>query len=191
MNPFKLEGVTPSGKPAHVWACGQCERTCIDEQHAAECCKPYTCSVCGERAPRFMTKCDACRAQDVVDREQAEFDSAEKVAYDDYTGDMLYLPGEDRYVDTDDLDELEGHRWAWACDVVPCPSIDMHDALYSALNGYYEDAIEQFDTDALQKIVDAWLEEAYVGCTAYLADYTKAVMLPAECRSGGDASDDA
>lgn len=188
MNPFKLEGTTPAGKPAHVWVCGKCERTCQDEPHAIQCCAPYTCRTCGKESRPYHFVCDECRRLKAVAEERAQYDKAKKIAAADYTHDMVYMPSGD-YVSLDDaLDQVDdefGTTWAWGCEE-KLPHISAENIIENLCEELYEDACDRFDVEELQKLLDEYVAEQWANARCYEADHSVVVILKNE----GDDDED-
>lgn len=179
MNPFKLEGTTPAGKAARVWVCGKCERTCQDEQHAIQCCAPYTCRTCGKESRQYHFVCDECRRLEAVAQERAQYDKAKKIAAADYTHDMVYMPSGD-YVSLEDalgqVDDEFGSTWAWGC-TEKTPHLDAESIIENLCEDLYEDAYEQFDVEKLQKLLDEYIAEEFATARCYEDDHSTVVIL--------------
>jgi len=162
-----------------VWACGQCERTCQGEEHAAQCSAPYTCRQCNGVAQQYHTMCDECRRLEAVAKEHAQYDKATKIAADDYTHDMVYMPSGD-YVSLEDaLDQVDdefGSTWAWGC-TEKTPHLDAESIIENLCDDLYEDAYEQFDVEKLQKLLDEYVAEQWANARCYEADHSTVVIL--------------
>lgn len=185
MNPYKLTSEEHPGR--HVWACGACHHTCVNEAHARTCC---ACR-CGTRILRGHVRCGVCEAAEqsrlATERHVRELKliaAAKIVDRADYDGDMVTTTPhgeEDSYHDPDD--EILDHEdnpiaWAWACTetTLQIGDLDARDILDNATEEWFEGAVDHFDVDGIQKLLDGWCEsQKRVKC--WHADPTRIVVL--------------
>jgi len=173
-------------------ACGKCGRVYgLKEnsfgQSAQTCCAPLTCYRCGTLAPSRATigwRCKSCNlalrkeSQDrQLKRTKHLYQKATKIPLKEYSGKMLVDPSNiERFLEVDDdlywdenlrwNDDEEGNSgplWFWATTPTKIV-LDAYDVVSSAVEEWYEGAAENFDTEALQKLLDAWAAEQEVYC---------------------------
>jgi len=116
-------------------------------------------------------------------RLQEAYNNAKKIGIREYTGYMLKNPedtgGNDNqgYIPVDDINYYLGELtkgWAWACTEHHL-TIDARDVLEAALEDeWYEHAIEDFDVEGLQSLLDKWLNDNKSNAL-YLPDYSVVV----------------
>jgi len=175
-----LTAIGPDGKKWQVHACPTCRRTCIDEQHAEECCVPRKCA-CGALVEGSWISCEACRRKQDTAKEEQEFAKAAKVQAHAYTGpvycnDEYYADWETLFDSVDDPPE-----YAWACKVYGL-ELDANDIIDAALEAgeHHESAWDAIDNvPALQQALDAWVATQSV--ESWMVDYDLAVILGGEC----------
>lgn len=196
-DPYKLTSELHPGR--HVWGCGVCHHTCVDERHATMCC---ACDGCGARPiRRGHRRCDACEAaeheriaRETRTRELRLIAAAELVDLKDYDEQQVSTTphgDEDSYRDArDEILDAEGVRaaWAWACttEMLGIGSIDAHDIVSSAVEDWFDGAVDMFDVDALQKLLDGWCA-SHPRARCWYADHTRIVVLDADRRDEVEA----
>lgn len=192
-DPYKLTSEQHPGR--HVWGCGVCHHTCINEHHATICC---ACDGCGARPiRRGYRRCDACTAAEhkriAHERYVSELRliaAAELVDLTDYDDEQVSTTPhgeEDSYRDAgDEILDAEGERmaWAWACTIMMLgpASLDAHDIVSSAVEEWFDGAVEMFDVDALQKLLDEWCA-SHPRARCWYADHTRIVVLDPDRRA--------
>jgi len=90
----------------------------------------------------------------------------------------------------DYIEDAEGNdrTWAWACTEVMLGvgTFDARDLVANVTEEWFEDAVDHFDIDALQKLLDGWCEsQNEVKC--YMADEKRIVVFCAEKRAEVEA----
>jgi hypothetical protein len=182
MNPIRLEGKLANGKPCYVWACGECQLARETEQEAEDCCKPKMCE-CGKPVEFPYTVCKQCREETQRKRDQAIYDKAKKVKWEDYDGSMLVCDRDDKFY-TDPGEIFDEHYedppvWAWGTYGKKL-TIDAHEIVERALEN--DDACEESmecipDLTELQKALDSVCAQIP---ETYWEDKTVVVMFEEE-----------
>lgn len=185
-DPYKL---TAEDGKRHVWACGVCNHTAVDERHAKTCC---ACAKCGKRGMRrhylLCDECEAVKQQKVAKsrhvRDLRTLAAVTLVDLAEYDVDQVCLTengeeGSYRHP-TDCCEDEDGveRAWVWACTVTTLGigTFDAHDLVSGATEEWFEGAVENFDVDGLQKLLDGWCEsQKRVEC--FYADETRIVVL--------------
>jgi len=153
-------------------ACAKCgtvyRKTDMGPYSAAGCCMPYLCSGCGKELPRKenRTVCRECNEKRREKEEAARVAKAERISWKDYDGEFVYLEGirsHDDYCPTNDLADTltdfpadKRPKYVWACCEMPLPKPDADDIAEGLTQDMAESAIEDLDTEGLQKVLDKW-----------------------------------
>jgi len=181
--------------PAEVvaYACGECGEVVGSvrihgdgaEKVAATHCTMPTCNRCGKpRDKRGYLNCEECRAILDEEKERAQFEKAEKVPSNKYSGPVYWEDGvgaghDGFFEDLDDLDdwcEQEEHAlppYVWACDEHH-PSLDVDQLCEQALDDTY-DGCELDAVEELTAAVEAW--NAKQTARIWEPDFRRAVVL--------------
>lgn len=165
--------------------CGKCGIVyrMTERESAEQCCKPSLCKKCGKEARVYRTICDECYKVEIEAKEQARFEKAEKIQFNDYDVGALFCDGlgNDGYVydvrlELEDMEPKDRPRWMWACTEVRIPKPDAVDVIERMTYDTFEDAENRFDLDGLQRVLDEWYakQESVI---YYEADERKAVLL--------------
>ncbi|MFH0777869.1 MAG: hypothetical protein V2A71_04475 [Candidatus Eisenbacteria bacterium] len=163
--------------------CGLVYRT-TEMQLADRCCVEEPCK-CGKPKMKGWSVCETClKAKDIAE-EQARFEKAKHIPFDEYEGEWCYSDahkGSDGYFPIDDLDEILADmapenrpKYVWACEPFGLDRIDAVDLVSSLLEEHHEDAMDDVDVEGLQKLLDKWVDEQSV--TSYAPDYSQAVLV--------------
>jgi hypothetical protein len=170
MNP--LEVVIKSTGHTVGWACAKCKsmhttviygghRDASDEARrvAEGCCEPSVCS-CGAECHPYHTICRSCRDLGNAASELLRYSVAPKLTLEEYLkkhpngmlawGDDEYARADCVYDHADTMPEV-----VWCCDPVEL-RIDADNVLESVLDEHHEDAYDDCDVPALQKLLDDW-----------------------------------
>jgi hypothetical protein len=184
MNPTEL--FHADGRSAGVFFCGECKLIYRsgELELAENCCKPWKCDTCGAPTEKYWTACRECRAKVQRDKDQAQWEKAEKVLAKDWDGPVWNTADDSYHPDLGDLID------DWVCDHErgePLPHVYVCDAdtmkfdaermIEHALEEHYEDAsddISQAAHEELQQALDAWTDKH--GVTSYHPDYKRAVI---------------
>lgn len=163
-----------NGKRAAVWACSVCMMAARSPEAAEKCCAPKVCDRCGAARdlPHWVI-CRACRRAEADERLQARIDKAVRVPLAEYDHAYVWLEGQDQGMLVDewvDLPADERPEIAWACEDLGTPKLDAVNLLDDALSDYHEDAMEDFDVDALQKVLDDYMATQKSGAYQVLHD---------------------
>lgn len=186
-----LELVLKDGDQSKVVAvaCGKCHLVARDKSMAERCCMPLTCDMCGtETKERGWIRCAECRAKVRAEKDRERYKKATKVALADYDFDHVCVDGEEytRSVETvlDNNNDCgpEGDEyvaWAWSCRRDPWPKLHADDIVEQMCVDMWEEAHEHLDADALQEMLDVWLEaQRDSGC--HISDESRVVIFDAE-----------
>lgn len=156
--------------------------------------------------PGYGTRCTACDRQHSLDADKRRFDNAQHLTEEEWANDpkvsmVVYLDGEDHYF-SEGLDELrewwcDHHydprhpdgikqvlpdfpEYAWVCDETVGVKLDAQQILESAMDDYYEDAIDNVDVDALQALCDQWSAMPENQVRSWEPNFKKLVLLSDE-----------
>jgi hypothetical protein len=170
MNP--IEVVIKSTGHTVGWACTKCNnmhttaiygghRDASDEAKrvAEECCEPSVCP-CGSDCHPYHKTCWMCQKGERDMKKHVRYNTAPKLTLKQYLekhpngmlawGDDEYARADCVYDHADTMPEV-----VWCCDPVEL-RIDADNVLESVLDEHHEDAYDDCDVPALQKLLDDW-----------------------------------
>lgn len=178
-----------------VWLCGDCNyggRVTFDTEAWAEAHCRCDWEGCTERRAEHRCYCamhdkeaDARRAAEREAADLAQFAKAKKITEAEYTGAMVFDPGERggdgffsevcEVVDAYESDGDPPPAYVWA--TTECHfSTDAQGVIDHELENVNVDSdLFDFDAASLQKVLDAWWEEN--GRPYYVPDYTTAILV--------------
>lgn len=191
---FREGSTTPA-----FWLCGACNyggHMLYPTQEAAEECCQCDWKGCTERRAEHRCYCaahekdaDAARTAKSKAAELAQFAKAKKTTEAEYTGAMVFDPGERgsgegffsevcEVVDAYESDGDPPPAYVWA--TTECHfSTDARGVIDHELeNAGVDSDLFDFDAASLQKVLDAWWEAN--GKPFYVPDYTTAILVSAE-----------
>jgi len=164
-----------------AWYCGKCGIVTDTEGKAAQCCKPYACSHCGRKTPRYRLICSSCSHDIRNKKERERFEKAEKILAADYGEEPVFyddacvMGGIESVIESCEDDGIDPPRYVWATSSRYF-KLDLDDLLESALERFQEDADERYYTehdlvgiDALRAAV-AVFNEQQGGLRLYFED---------------------
>ena len=148
---------------------------------ADQCCRPYHCHSCGSETERYWTKCCDCRRRERREQEEERFRAAERIAWDEGAGAMLYDEEHDRWI-IDEEDATEGDpptRYAYATTPRRL-RIDAETIVENACEDgeHHEGAYDQIHRDdfgRLQSLLDEWCEGT--GVVSHFPDHARVVVF--------------
>jgi hypothetical protein len=153
-------------------------------QAADDCCTPRKCEDCGkETEGRGWLVCGRCRTERVQLQEQARFDAATVVPWDDAAGAMLWDEENDRWISDGDAPEDDEPPTRYAYATTPLAlHINADNIIADALeNGeHHDDAGDEIvpaERAELQSFLDGWCERT--GVVSHFPDYSRVVVFEA------------
>lgn len=184
MNPFKLEGISPNGKPAHVWGCGICLHVCLNEEMAGRCC---TCSYCGEpvdgdEKAKRLTYHRECQRRTFAQQDADRMDKAEKLeswSEGVFWGDDYYASLDDAIeaMDCDDIEDMP--EYIYVAKPVGPLQLDAEDILQNLAENYCcEDYEIDFEGDKEFAAACEAFNELNKGIKLFEEDRKRAVKVP-------------
>jgi hypothetical protein len=172
-----------------AYVCDKCGLVYSDirndgREFAERCCKDLVCG-CGQPARKGWTVCETCQAKQDREREEDDYNKAEKILLKDYAIGVFYrddFPGEGYIfgVDAlndylDELDPAARPKYAWACIKKGFPHIDAGDLVDGYIDDFPEGVIDDLDLNSLQDFLDGWGKEQKV--EYYCPDSSRVVIL--------------
>ena len=108
-------------KPERIdaWRCSECGRTYTAEKAAASCC---VCPKCGKPSGNGSCWCVECQNAQLDEARRERWERAEKVPWDEYGGDMVYVEPEGEYLSEWGPDDIR--EWWESCYDDPFPGFD-------------------------------------------------------------------
>jgi len=150
--------------------CPKCKGISFQAGIVQHCCPPLVCACGRGDKEKHMTVCYQCRHEHRAERIQKAFDKAKKISLSEYKGKVCYNPeGDgghdgngyvflDQYDPEDDEDDTYGWKWATTESSLTLDAADIIDNVLRD-EEWFEDALDHFDTAALQQLLDTWCEE--------------------------------
>jgi len=199
----------------HGYACPTCGKVYTsaydnpgDKEKAAvldvakRCCADKVCEDCGKisgDSKYIYIYCVECRDKRDDERERERFEKAEKIPFEKYSEDMLYLGDDQWFQDIDELydffedaqiddPDIEVPKYAWACKPKKFV-IEADRIVEGALEEHHEDAYDRISSSAfeeLQQFLDGWCAKQDVRTYEY--DYTRAVLIPPPMKDEDDST---
>jgi hypothetical protein len=181
-----IELYRQDGTATGVFYCSQCRAVFPNQEQAQGCHGERICG-CGNKIDqRYYANCSACQSKQWrVEQEAKElerFEKAEKVAYADYKGRMLF-DGDEYH---DGLEALEDHlydtplpEYVWACKDVGVTKASSDSIVENMLENMWEDA-DHNDLNGLEELDAAIVKfnEANDSISVWEPDYTTAILIP-------------
>ena len=173
------------GRSAGVWYCGDCKIVARTQDDAQRCCAPRLCE-CGVEltgSDKHYTRCSACRYADQERRDLAQFNAATKVYVEDYTGEFVYIDGEDAPISFDCLEDWFDEqypdavtRYVYGADPEQ-PTIDVDAVIEHALEDTFDGAESHISAEARKELTDYVAQWCAANMpTVYYANFKTALV---------------
>lgn len=128
---------------------------------ATKCCVTPRCA-CGAEVKRYSSQCDTCWKAERLAKDEERWQAAPKQTIAEYLAeepDGFVTDGDDGFWDVGSYitDEVYlRHPRVWFCEPRRGIKLDAADLLENWADDRHEDAVDDLDTAALQKLLDDW-----------------------------------